>query len=325
MKLQTQIPLSKANDPLDYSSRVLMLGSCFSQNMGDKLAYFKFPVLQNPFGILFHPLAIENLVQKAVDQFEYTECDIFKLQGRWHCLEAHSELSSSKKEVLLQRMNSAVLETNKYLREASHITITLGTAWVYRHVEKEIFVANCHKVPQREFQKILLTEKEIVTSLNSTVKNIIAVNPKALIIFTISPVRHLKDGFVENQRSKSNLIAAIHNIIDSKSSAGGHGVLYFPSYEMMMDELRDYRFYNEDMVHPNALAIDYIWEKFSTVWISDEANDTMKKVAEIQKGLAHKPFDENSDVHQKFLKTLDQKITYIKQRYPFMNFENHFS
>lgn len=322
MQLQTQIPLSKANNPIDYSSKILMLGSCFSHNMGDKLAYFKFQVLQNPFGILFHPVAIENLVKKAVDKYEYTERDIFQLQGRWQCFEAHSELGSSNKETLLERLNSAVLETNKYVREASHIMITLGTAWVYRHTEKDILVANCHKVPQHEFEKILLTENEIVTSITATVNSIKAVNPEAQIIFTISPVRHLKDGFVENQLSKSHLIASTHKVLYSPSLGGGQGEAYFPSYEIMMDELRDYRFYKEDMVHPNALAIAYIWEKFRSVWISEEESEAMAKVAEIQKGLAHRPFDEKSEAHQKFLKTLDQKIAYIKQRYPFMNFEN---
>lgn len=322
MKLQTQIPLSKANNPIDYSSKILMLGSCFSQNMGDKLAYFKFPVLQNPFGILFHPLAIENLVQKAVDQFEYTERDIFQLYGRWHCYDAHSELSSGKKEELLMRLNSAVLETNKFIREATHIAITLGTAWVYRHMKRDLFVANCHKVPQGEFQKILLTEKEITTSLIATVNNIKALNPEVQIVFTISPVRHLKDGFVENQRSKAHLIAAVHEVLDSPSLGGGQGEAYFPSYEIIMDELRDYRFYNADMIHPNEIAIDYIWEKFRNAWISHEVGETMNKVEEIQRGLSHRPFDAESPAHQKFLKTLGQKIAYIKERYSFMNFES---
>lgn len=319
MKLQTQIPLSEANNPIDYSSKILMLGSCFSQNMGNKLEYYKFPVLQNPFGILFHPLAIENLVQKAIDQIEYTESDIFQFNGGWHCFDAHSELSSSKKGELLERLNSTLLKTNQFLREASHITITLGTAWVYRHLEKDILVANCHKVPQREFQKVLLTENQIVTSLTSTIKTIKAVNPEVQIIFTISPVRHLKDGFVENQRSKSNLIVAIHKLLDSRSL--GNKELYFPSYEIMMDELRDYRFYKEDMIHPNNLAIDYIWERFKESWILEEAQQTMDKVEEIQKGLAHRPFNVESEAHQKFLKSLAQKIAYIKQGYPFMNFD----
>ncbi|RRQ50681.1 GSCFA domain-containing protein [Maribacter algicola] len=320
MKLQTQIPLSKANNPIDYYSKILMLGSCFSHNMGDKLAYFKFQILQNPFGILFHPLAIENLVQKAVDQFEYTERDIFQLYGRWHCYDAHSELSSGKKEELLIRLNSAVYETNKLIREATHIAITLGTAWVYRHIKRDMFVANCHKVPQGEFQKILLTEKDITTSLISTVNNIKALNPEAQIVFTISPVRHLKDGFVENQRSKSVLISAIHATLQVPP-LGARG-LYFPSYEIMMDELRDYRFYTADMIHPNEIAIDYIWEKFRNAWISDEVEETMNKVEEIQRSLSHRPFDAESPAHQKFLKTLGQKIAYIKERYPFMNFES---
>lgn len=321
MKLQTQIPISKAGNPMDYSSKILMLGSCFSQNMGNKLEYFKFQVLQNPFGILFHPLAIEKLVHRSSNEYEYDERDIFKHDGRWHCFDAHSELSSSSKEELLSRLNHSVLETNRFLKVASHIAITLGTAWIYRHVDKDLIVANCHKVPQRDFQKILLTENEIVTSLTATITSIKAVNPEAQIIFTISPVRHLKDGFVENQRSKSVLISAIHATL-GVPPLGVRG-LYFPSYEIMMDELRDYRFYATDMIHPNALAIDYIWEKFCEVWISEEAGDTMMKIGDIQKGLAHKPFDPESLAHKKFLKSLDQKVAYIKSSYPFMNFDNY--
>jgi len=287
--------------------------------MGDKLAYFKFRFLQNPFGILFQPLAIENLIQKAVDKYEYSERDIFQLHGRWYCFDAHSQLSSSKKEELLIGLNNAVLETGQFLREASHITITLGTAWIYRHIKKDLFVANCHKVPQREFEKRLLTTKEIVTSLAATLKIIKGVNPEAKIIFTISPVRHLKDGFVENQRSKSSLISAIHETL-GVAPLGARG-LYFPSYEIMMDELRDYRFYKEDMVHPNALAIAYLWEKFKYVWISEEVWAVMKMVEDIRKGLAHRPFDVNSEAHGKFLKSLSQKMAYLKEQYPFMNFD----
>lgn len=299
------------------------MGSCFSENIGKKLEYYKFQTLQNPFGILFHPLAIENLIQKALGQYEYSEGDIFQSDGRWHCFDAHSELTSGSKEVLLKGLNDALMNTANALKEASHIMITLGTAWVYEHKERNTIVANCHKVPQKEFSKKLLSPAEIESSLQNVMALIQKVNPNVQIIFTISPVRHLKDGFVENQRSKSVLISAIHATI-GVPPLGARG-LYFPSYEIMMDELRDYRFYKEDMVHPNALAIDYIWEKFRSVWISEQACEAMAKVAEIQKGLAHRPFDEKSDAHQKFLKTLDQKIAYLKERYPFMNFENSFT
>ncbi|MDC6388796.1 GSCFA domain-containing protein [Maribacter sp. PR1] len=320
MKLQTQIPLEPISGQLDYSSKILMLGSCFSQNMGAKLDYYQFQTLQNPFGILFNPLAIDNLLQKALNKYEYLEEDIFRLNGRWHCFDAHSNLSSASKEELLKNLNIALTRTNQFLREASHVFITLGTAWVYQHEKSNQFVANCHKVPQKEFGKHLLNIDEIRGSLQSIASAIEEINPDTSIVLTISPVRHLKDGFVENQRSKSHLITAVHELL-GVLPLGIKG-FYFPSYEIMMDELRDYRFYERDMVHPNSLAIDYIWEKFKEVLVSKDVEEVMEQVAEIQKGLAHRPFDVGSEAHQKFLKSLTQKIAYIKSKYPFMNFGN---
>ena len=193
----------------------------------------------------------------------------------------------------------------------------MGTAWVYRLNESNKIVANCHKVPQKEFEKYLLPISEIAVSLECIINKIQTINKEVRIVFTISPVRHLKDGFIENQRSKAHLISAIHYLISAQSEST---VDYFPSYEIMMDELRDYRFYGEDMVHPNQLAIDYIWEKFQNTWISDGALETMSKVDDIQKGLRHRPFHAESDQHQKFIKSLHAKIAYIKEDYPFMEF-----
>jgi len=175
-------------------------------------------------------------------------------------------------------------------------------------------VANCHKVPQLAFKKQLLSIDKIVGSLEAIVRQIQTINTKAKIVFTVSPVRHLKDGFIENQQSKAHLISAVHQII-KKANA-----LYFPSYELMMDELRDYRFYANDLVHPNDLAITYIWEKFVSVWIAQEAWPTMEKVAAVQSGLNHRPFNPESLKHQEFLKALDQKITYLQKKYPHMKF-----
>lgn len=320
MKLQTQIPLEPISGQMDYSSKILLLGSCFSQNMGAKLDYYQFQTLQNPFGILFNPLAIDNLLQKALNKYEYYEEDIFRLNGRWHCFDAHSDLSSDSKEELLTNLNTALTRTHQFLREASHLFITLGTAWVYQHEKSNQFVANCHRVPQKEFGKHLLSVDEIRGSLQRIASTIEKINPDASLMLTISPIRHLKDGFIENQRSKSHLITAVHELFGVLPS--GIKGFYFPSYEIMMDELRDYRFYERDMVHPNPLAIDYIWEKFKAVWVSKDVEEVMEQVAEIQKGLAHRPFEVASEAHQKFLKSLTQKIAYIKSKYPFMNFGN---
>jgi len=320
MKLQTQIPLTRAQNQISYDSQLLILGSCFAENIGDKLQYFKFQSVQNPFGILFHPLAIENLISRAVNKETYSEEDIFYLNERWHCFDAHSEVSNPSKEKLLKELNAGLQQTYQQITKSTHIFITLGTAWVYRNIETNAVVANCHKVPQKEFSKELLSIEAIQKSLKNSIQGIQSVNQKAKFVFTVSPVRHLKDGFIENQRSKSHLISAIHKTIDSPSHGGGWGEDYFPSYELMMDELRDYRFYKADMVHPNQLAIDYIWEKFVEVWITPTAYPTMEKVDNVKKSLQHRPFNPESEQHQTFIKSLRKKITYLQKEYPFMEF-----
>tara|TARA_R110000868_G_scaffold30771_5_gene113473 strand:+ start:537 stop:1481 length:945 start_codon:yes stop_codon:yes gene_type:complete len=314
MKLQTQVPLIKAKNQIDYNSHLVLLGSCFVENIGNKFSYFKFQTLQNPFGILFHPLAIENLISRAVDQKKYTEEEVFFLNERWQCYDAHSDLSSLTKEGLLENLNSSLLETQLQITNASHVIITLGTAWVYKLKESKKEVANCHKVTQKEFVKELLPPERIVKSLKKTIDNIKSINTNVELIFTVSPVRHLKDGFIENQQSKAHLITAIHQILKQENA------LYFPSYEIMMDELRDYRFYNDDMVHPTHLAIAYIWEKFAATWVSDSANTIMVEVDAIQKGLNHRPFNENSIEYKKFLNNIQRKIEYLQKQYSFMKF-----
>lgn len=315
MKLQTQVPIAKSTSQIDYQSRLVLLGSCFVENIGDRLGYHKFEIVQNPFGILFHPEAIEKLVLRAINSKLYTEEEIFFHNERWHCFEVHSDLSDYSQQALLQRLNEGLELTRQQIITASHIVITLGTSWTYRHLQRNILVANCHKVPQKEFSKELLSTKRIIKCLESTIETIRSVNDKVAIVFTVSPVRHLKDGFTENQLSKGHLFAALPPILERRH------VCYFPAYEIMMDELRDYRFYQADMVHPNQLAIDYIWERFKLSWISEHAYPVMEKVDEIQKGLRHIPFNEKSQQHRKFVKSLRDKITYLQKEHPFMEFD----
>lgn len=316
MKLQTQIPLHPQQyNNIDYHSKIVLIGSCFVEHIGKKLEYFKFQNLQNPLGILFHPLAIETLITNAINEREYTEEDVFFLNEQWHCFDAHSKLSNVSKEELLKDLNENIKSTHQYINNSTHIIITLGTAWVYRHVETDTVVANCHKVPQRQFVKALLSVDEVSESLQATVSLIKSVNPKVVIIFTVSPVRHLKDGFVENTQSKAHLIAAVHEVIDPR-----HQIHYFPSYEIMMDELRDYRFYDSDMLHPNAIAIDYIWDKFQKVWIAEEASKTMDDIDTIQKGLLHRPFNKSSEAYQQFLQNLEFKKQEVQIQFPQIEF-----
>ncbi|MAZ73446.1 MAG: GSCFA domain-containing protein [Flavobacteriaceae bacterium] len=313
MKLQTTIPLKAKNNPIDYTSKVLVLGSCFAEHMGGKLEYFKFQKMQNPFGIVFHPLAIECLVKRAVTNQFFTEADVLERNGQWFSFEAHSTVTSDTKEGLVALLNSRLEQFSAYLSEASHIIFTYGTAWVYRHMDLDCVVANCHKIPQKNFSKELLSVGEVSASLERTAQLISEVNPLAISITTVSPVRHFKDGFVENMLSKSHLIAGFHHFNNSQSH-------YFPSYELMMDELRDYRFYEEDMIHPNPTAITYIWEKFKLVWIASETEQLQNEIDSIQKGLKHRAFNPNSNTHLKFQQNLQQKIEKVQKELPFVKF-----
>ncbi len=315
MNLQTKIPLHSQEPKINYDSEVVLLGSCFAENIGKKFEYYKFKNNSNPFGILFHPKAIETFLWMASQDEKYTETDVFYHNERWHCFDAHSSLSNSDKDILVSDLNKGLSNTKKKITAATHIFITLGTSWVYRLKSLDMVVANCHKIPQQEFDKQLLSVEEVTQCLQNCIHLIQSLNTSAKIVFTISPVRHTKDGFIENTRSKSHLITAVHEVLDRDQNVG-----YFTSYELMMDELRDYRFYTTDMLHPSELAIQYIWERFSEIWISEKTKTTMKQVEEVQKGLIHKPFNPNSKQHTAFLQKLSSKKNQLQKEYPFMSF-----
>ena len=316
MNFTTTIPISKSSNPIDYDSRIISLGSCFAQNIGEKFSYFKFQNTVNPFGIIFNPVSIENLISRVVNNQKFTENDIFFHNDLWHCFEVHSELSHSDKTIFLDRLNQILSDFHLQIFKSTHFQITYGTSWVYRNKSSNSIVANCHKVPQSQFDKEILSVATIEKSIQNTIDLIQKVNPNCHFIFTVSPVRHIKDGFVENQRSKAHLISALHNFVTLSLSKCN----YFPSYEIMMDELRDYRFYAEDMLHPSQTAIDYIWKRFSENYISEENYATMEEVCSIQKGLAHRPFNPNTASHQKFLNTLKNKIVKLQEDFPRINF-----
>jgi lysophospholipase L1-like esterase len=315
VKLQTIIPVHLNEDnQIDYGSKILLFGSCFAEHLSKKFDYFKFKNSQNPFGIYFHPIAIESLIKNAINNKIYTDKDIFFHNEQWHCFESHSKLSSYCKEELLLNLNTHIKSTYEQLCKSTHIIITLGTAWTYRHLEKNIVVSNCHKLPQKLFLKGILPIDEIYRSIQSIVHLIKSVNLDATVIFTVSPVRHLKDGFIENTRSKAHLIAAVHSLLTKNNNA--QKIHYFPSYEIMIDELRDYRFYTDDMIHPNALAVRYIWSKFQECWIASYALKTMKEVENIQRDLNHKPFNLNSKAHQQFIKQVKLRQEKLQFNFP---------
>jgi len=315
MEFRTEIPIPKSPFAIDYNSKVFSIGSCFAENIAEKFDYYKFQNLSNPFGILFHPLAIEFFFQRTIGGKVFTENDLFFHNERWNSFSVHSALSNADSAEMLLQLQQKQSKSLSFLKNTSHIFITFGTAWVYRKIETEAIVANCHKVPQKEFSKEILSISEIEKSIRQITALVRAVNPEVKIIFTISPVRHLKDGFIENQQSKARLITAVHNFLKEDNQ-----VEYFPSYEIMMDELRDYRFYSEDMIHPSKVAVNYIWKRFSETYFSRDTFLVMEEIEAIQKALQHKPFSPESEQHQKFKKKVALQIEALHKKVPFIQF-----
>ncbi|MFN2260728.1 MAG: GSCFA domain-containing protein, partial [Psychroflexus sp.] len=267
MKLSTPVPIQSIDSKINYTSEILNLGSCFAENIGERLDYFKFKQVQNPFGILFQPKAILKVLEMANCKRKINNSEIFQHQDLWHHFDAHSRLSHPDAEVLLKNLNSAVEALSETLKNSTHIFITFGTAWIYRYLASGEIVANCHKISQSKFSKELLTSTEIQRIILEILDLIWKQNSKAKITFTISPVRHIKDGIVENNHSKAHLLTALHEVLEMHPNK----LDYFPSYEILLDELRDYRFFKRDLVHPSDLAIDFIWEKFKVNYIENSA------------------------------------------------------
>ena len=320
MDFRTFVPVSNQSPKINYDANIALFGSCFVENIGDKLQYFKFHVLQNPFGIIFHPVALRNLFQRIDENYRYTERDIFQLNDCYSCFDVHSQMNHPDRAMIISRLNNSLETTRSFLQESSHVIITLGTSWGYILNQDERLVANCHKVAQSNFTKKIFSSAEIKKSLAEICNIIWKLNKDAKIIFTVSPVRHLKDGFVENQVSKATLITALYEYRKEMKLKFNKKIKYFPSYEIVMDELRDYRFYGKDMLHLSETAIEYIWGKFKESWIAPEVFSIMKEVNSIQKSLEHRPFNEHSSQHREFLKKLSLRMEKLQAKTPSIEF-----
>jgi hypothetical protein len=312
MKFRTPIDISEIRTPtslINYQSKIGLMGSCFVENIGKKLAYYKYNNSVNPFGILFNPVSIERVLQDSIEKKIYTENDLIYHHEIWHSLQHHSDFSNIDKEKTLVAINENVEKTHLFLKEATHLIITLGTAWVYQHIESNSLVANCHKIPQNKFRKRLLSIDQITDSLEHIYQIIRKFNPNISLLITLSPVRHLKDGMINNSRSKAHLLSAIHQFVEKEKFS------YFPSYELVMDDLRDYRFFEKDMLHTNEIAIDYIWNLFKETYIDPKVYGVMKEVESIQNGMKHRPFMPDSIQHQDFVKKLHEKKARLYSNY----------
>jgi len=300
---------------INHQHKLLLIGSCFTENIGTKLKQHKFSILENPNGILFNPTSISKSLNSYIENKQYSSDDLFYENESWHSWQHHSRFSNPDKDAAIQVINQSQTEAHHFLKQADWILITLGSAFVYITKNGEP-VANCHKVPTDKFNKHLLSIDEVVTLLNNIIQQLLEFNPKLKIIFTISPVRHLRDGFVENNRSKATLIHAVHQLVNQSDR-----FFYFPAYELVIDDLRDYRFYAEDMVHPNYTATNYVWDKFVSTCIDEPSQKLMKEINEINAAKNHKPFNPTSSQHKKFLQTNFEKVKKLQVAYPYINFK----
>lgn len=298
---------------------LFLAGSCFTEQIGDKLVQHKFTVTQNPNGILFNPFSIAHAIESYIQKKIYIEEELFLHNELWGSWKHHTRFSHIDKSLCLQQINASQEMAHKQLKTADWLILTLGSAFAYQLSDDSI-VANCHKVPTDKFTKKLFSSVEIIDALNKMIDSLKAFNPKLNIIFTISPVRHLRDGFVENNRSKANLITAVAELTEAHNH-----VHYFPAYELIIDDLRDYRFFAEDMVHPNYQATNYVWEKFLDCCIEETSCMLMKEISVIMMARKHRAFNPQSQQHKSFLKTHLDKTTELSKKAPYLDLTEEIS
>lgn len=319
MKFTTEVKVEPLASQISYKSRVLLLGSCFANNIGNKLQYYEFEATVNVFGVIFNPISLTNLIERALESRYFTPDDLVFHNEQWHCFETHSVMSHSNQTICLDQLNNKLMVLQKELLHASHFVLTLGSAWVYKDKSTQKVVANCHKIPQNQFEKCILSVEEIQECMIRMSKKLHQKNPTIQIIWTVSPVRHQKDGLIQNQRSKSHLCVAIHYLLELNEFLNHH---YFPSYELLIDELRDYRFYATDMLHPSEVAIEFIWKKFKECIINADLYLLMNEINACKQSRNHLPLNPDSEQHRLFLENLIQKEKNIHDKLTFLKLKS---
>lgn len=311
---RTIIEPEESKSRITYQTPVLFLGSCFTENIGIKMHELKFPVNVNPFGVLYNPVSVRHALEILLDHRDFNENDLNYHNNQWFSFYHDTEFSNTDKQTCLEKINATVNEARKHLQEVKYLVITFGTAWVYEYIKTEKVVSNCHKIPAKEFRRYKLGVEDIFVNWAKLINRIEEVNKDLKIIFTVSPVRHWKDGAVENQLSKSTLLLGIHQLKKIFEN-----IEYFPAYEIMMDDLRDYRFYADDMLHPSKVAIDYIWEQFSKTYFEKHTVEISNEIEKILLAKNHRPFNPHIDSHRKFKENQLKKIKDLSKKYDFID------
>jgi len=329
MKFHFEFDIKKFAFPITHKDKLFLIGSCFTENIGEKLKKYKFNLVENPNGILFNPVSVAEALISYINNPLFDQADLFQFNEGWHSWKHHSRFSGLTAEEALEKINRSTALAHDYLKEADYLMITLGSSWIYILTEHAIgakpgsVASNNHKAPSDWFNRKLMTTEEVLETLENALNQLIHFNPKLKIIFTISPVRHLREGAVENNRSKAVLIQAVHYLVDKFTN-----LYYFPAYELVIDDLRDYRFYSEDLVHPNYFATQYVWKKFVQACVDVQSQSILEEIRSINLAYQHKPFNPSSEKHKKFLNTYLQKTKKLKEQNQYLDFEkelNYFS
>lgn len=318
MELYTHISIPKAPFAFSHTEQTVLLGSCFAENIGKKLEENKFRIDLNAFGTLYNPSSIAGAIRMLLRPEPFTGNDLFRHEGVYHSFSHHSRFSSPSETECLEKINSRLFASADRIRKARRMIVTFGTAWVYRLKSSEQIVSNCHKLPERMFDRSMLTVDGIVAEWKRLLLSLWEENPELKVLFTVSPIRHWRDGAHGNQLSKATLLLAI----DGLQKEFPEQIAYFPAYEIMMDELRDYRFYADDMMHPSPQAVEYIWERFMESMLSREAQGILKEWKEIQKAIHHKPFQPESDAYRHFISQTLLKIERLNEKFPYFDMTN---
>jgi len=312
MDLLLRLDIPALPQPIRYGSRILLIGSCFTEHMARRLEAHKFDILSNPHGILFNPLSVASALESYIERRAVRPEDLFELNELWNSWDHHSRFSHPQREAALGGMNAALRGAASYLPTTDWVIVTLGTAYQYFLVEGDRPVANNHRAPAGWFQKRLLSTEEIVDTWTATLESLLSNARGAQVILTVSPVRHARDGAVANNRSKARLLEAVHQLCE-RFAGRTH---YFPAYELVVDVLRDYRFYDLDLAHPNYLATDYVWERFAESCIHPAERPLMEAVREITTAASHRPRFPNTDAHRRFREGYAAKVRALAAQHP---------
>jgi len=311
---QTKVEIPSSDLKISYEDHIMTLGSCFAENIGKKMKDVYFETEVNPFGVLYNPVSIGNSIDLLLENKPFRKNDIFEHKSLWKSFTHSSLFSDNSLEQCLENVNNRLKIAAHFLKKADFLLITFGTAWVFEERKSGRVVSNCHKLPSSEFLRRRLTVGEIVSDYSNLISKLQTQFPDLKLILSVSPIRHWKDGAHENNISKSTLLLALDNLVKQFKN-----VQYFPAYEIMMDELRDYRFYASDMLHPSEVAVDYIWSRFSDTYFDEITLGMKKEFEQLFADLLHRPFQPESEEYEKFRKSIEKKKLELKNKYPFLS------